>query len=234
MTADPIPPDLDDPDTDPGTAFDAERDLRQRPPSEGTRQLVALDPNRPGLPWAGLIFLGLYLVGCLSAIWTSHVTSNAYIIAGMMRDASGSMGNDQGRDRELPDLEVAAQIYLNVLLIDPNFKLAHDQMEAIRWRYQERKADFPKELARQQVMISAKSTLGKKEGGLFGSMPVTAEKRFGLKALKAKAITRVVWTGVGGLAILGWLIFSHHRTKQEHLARVRKARAELDKGSALY
>lgn len=234
MTADPIPPDLDDPDTDPGTAFDAEVELRSRPPSEGTRQLMSIDPHRPGPPWAGLIFLLLYLIGCVSAIWTSHVTSDTYITAGKMKDARAFMGDDQGRDRETPDLAQAAQIYLNVLLIDPDFKAAHDQLEAIRWRYQERKEAFPTELARQQAMVSAKSTLGKTEGGLFGSMPVTAEKRFNLKALKAKAITRLVWTGVGALAIFGWVIFSHQRNKREQMARIRKARAEIDKGSALY
>ncbi|MDF1564147.1 MAG: hypothetical protein P1V51_13945 [Deltaproteobacteria bacterium] len=230
--SDPIPPDLNDPDTDPGTAFDQEL---YRPPSAATRQLVALDPERPGLPWIGLGILVIYLVACISTVWTMHISSDAYKINQLMIEASQLVGPDQGRDRELDQLAEAAQIYLNALGIDPDFKPAHDRLETIRWRFQERRQDFPEELARQQVMVSRRSSLGKREsGGLFGAMPVNAEKRFGLAELRSKLITRLVWIGLGGIVILGWVLLSHHRAKREHLAKLRKARAELDKGSALY
>jgi len=231
--SDPIPPDLNDPDTDPGTAFDADLAAR-KPPSAATRQLVALDPRRPRLPWMGLGVLVLYLIGCISTVWTMHISSDSYKLNQLMIEVSQLVGSDQGRDKELPDLEAAATICLEALLINADFKPAHDDLEAIRWRYQERNEKFPEELARQQVMVSRRSTLGKETGGLFGAMPVTAEKRFGIKALRAQLWTRMVWIGLGGFAILGWLVFSHQRDKREHLLRLRKARSEHDRGSALY
>lgn len=226
--SDPLPPELDDADTDPGTVFDAELQRNATTGSDSGKK------DGPRLPWGHLIFLGLYLVATLSTIWASHVHSKPYRIARLMEKADAILGSDRGLDRSEEELLDAWHRYVEVLDLDPNFVPAYRRLESIRWRFQERHRPIPKDAEAAYRLAASESTLGRKKTGLFADMPEDAETRFGLSDLKTRLLTRLVWTAVGAGVILIWAGLSYLREREAYRERLQKAKATSDRGSALY
>jgi len=236
-----LPPDFDDADTDPGRAHAAR-------PASGAASL-GTHPARPsemsakelveaeGAPrfLGRLILLAMYLLAVSGWIALSYFGSADYKIAAGLARGDQLLGKDAGQDTESAVLIDAARAYLDVLLIDPDVLPAHQHLESIKWRFQERHIEFPIDLQRQHGLLAAKSAFGKVKEGAFDSLPVTAENRFNLSGLKNQLFIQLGWMSFGALLLLGWMIVSHLRARAEYEARRRRAeKLNQERGSALY
>lgn len=206
-----VPPNLADHDTDPTGA-----------PTAAVARRSGLGP---------FIVVLLYCAASAGALSYLYHHSDDYRVRAALVAGDAILGSDGGQGASIPKLKTAARDYLEALSIDPDEKWAQQQLQAVRWRFQERNVSFPRQLSLEAAAVGARATKPD-DSSILAQIPVTPANRYP-NALGA--IERGIDYALAGLVVLLlWALWSfmNHRRAQ---ARIRRAMAEHDVDStAMY
>lgn len=178
------------------------------------------------LPWLNLIVIGLYVVLGGSCLVYDHHTSEWSQIERHMSEGDALMGERMGAGSSIDELIEAAEHYLAALAIDKHLERPHRRLDQIKARLEERRSSLPTEMERHHAALSSRAKMERAESrqSMWSKLPITPEKRFGLRD-KRNQLRRNVYIFAGGLlALAGWMVINISFNQ----ARSREARGPQD------
>lgn len=182
------------------------------------------------VPWGLLIALGVYAVMVGFYVYTTYWNSPGYQAARHWNDAQELLGVDEGRSCSRQNLEAAFVHLLEVGRLVPEEKWIHERIEAVRWRFEERKFKLDPDLKNRAEAVSmlydrirqnrqAVLVVGVRDRGWAPEQMLAGPSRAVMWAIPGGVVICLVWA---------WWRFGPNRIKaQEHEAELVKQEAEV-------
>ncbi len=182
------------------------------------------------VPWGLFIALGVYAVMVGFYVYSTYWNSPGYQAARHFQDAEALLGVDDGRSCSKADLETAFVHLLEVGRLVPEEKWIHERIEAVRWRFDERKLRLDKDLQMRAEAVS--SLYDRIRTQRQATLVVGVRDRgWAPEQLLAGPSKVIVWSLPGGVVICvlwAWWRFGPNRIKaDEHEAELQKVEAEV-------
>jgi hypothetical protein len=182
------------------------------------------------IPWGLFIALGVYSLAVCFYVYTTYWSSPGYQAARHWDAAQALLGVNEGRTCSRADLEAAFVHMLEAGRLMPQEKWIHERIEAVRWRFDERKFKLDEDL---KMRAEAVSTLHERIRQSRQSFLVVGarDRGWGAEQLLEGPSKVVLWAIPGGVVIClvwAWWRFGPKQVKsQEHEEQLLKQEAEL-------
>jgi hypothetical protein len=182
------------------------------------------------VPWGLFIALGVYGLMVCFYVYSTYWSSPGYQAARHWIDAQQLLGVDEGRSCSRADLEAAFVHMLEVGRLVPEEKWIHERIEAVRWRFDERKFKLDKDLEMRAEAVSAMHERIRQGRQAFLVVGVR-DRGWAPEQVLSGPSKAVVWAIPGGAVVCllwAWWRFGPNRIKaQEHEAELVKQEAEV-------
>lgn len=107
------------------------------------------------IPWGLFIVLGVYALGVLGYVWANYWDSPEYKAAKAYAQALSILGEEDGRKCSEEGLTRAFELTLETARLMPEERMVVDHLEALRYRFEERKFKLRSDLVQKVEMMSA-------------------------------------------------------------------------------
>jgi hypothetical protein len=182
------------------------------------------------IPWGLFIALGVYALMVVLYVYSTYWNSPGYQAARHWSDAQELLGVDEGRSCSRADLEAAFIHMLEVGRLVPEERWIHERIEAVRWRFDERKFKLDQDLKMRAEAVSGLHDRIRQSRQSFLVVGVR-DRGWAPEQILEGPSKAVVWAIPGGVVICllwAWWRFGPNRIKaQEHEAELVKQEAEV-------
>ncbi len=182
------------------------------------------------MPWGLVIALAVYSLLVGFYVYGTYWNSPGYQAARHLSDAQALLGVDDGRSCTSAQLEQAFVHLLEVGRLVPEEKWVHQRIEAVRWRFDERKFKLSQDLKNRAEAVSSLHERIRQGRQAFLVVGVR-DRGWAPEQVLAGPSKAVIWSIPGAVVILlvwAWWRFGPNRIKaQEHEAQLLKQEAEV-------
>lgn len=102
--------------------------------------------QRIPIPWVLFVLVGIYVAGIGGWLAYRYYTSREYQAAVAYQEAWSILGVDGGKRVSDAELQRAFELLIHAAYRMPEVKTIHEDLERLRWRYEERKLPLPRAL----------------------------------------------------------------------------------------
>ena len=186
--------------------------------------------QRVPIPWGLFIALGVYALMVCLYVYSTYWNSPGYQAARHWNDAVALLGVDEGRSCSRAQLEQAFIHMLEVGRLVPEERWIHERIEAVRWRFEERKFKLDQDLKMRAEAVSAtheRIRQGRQQFLVVG----VRDRGWAPEQVLAGPSRAVMWS-IPGAVVIGllwvWWRFGPNRIKAaEHEEQLVKQEAEV-------
>ncbi len=182
------------------------------------------------IPWGLFIALGVYAMTVSFYVYSTYWNSPGYQAARHYAQAQELLGVDEGRTCSQENLNAGLVHMLEVGRLVPEEKWVHQRIEALRWRFDERKFKLDHDLKMRAEAVSAmheRIREGRQQLLVVG----VRDRGWAPEQLLEGPSKALIWAIPGGVVICvlwAWWRYGPKRIKaQEHEADLLKQEAEL-------
>lgn len=192
--------------------------------------------SRLAVPYGLFLVLGLYGLLVLGYVWASFWNAPAYRAAEHHAQGTQLLGADDGRKADPATLARAANHLLEAARLMPQVKALHERVEAMRFRFDERGLQLPRDYVRHAETLSALYTRLEAEQAPLLVVGVRHQGWAVDQLLEGPRKAFLLSLPGAGLLVLLWacLRFSGRaRRARDHEAELKQAEADVERLGSL-